>query len=218
MSDTATSPALDPRQDRRARRFARLWAGADRSIDDAIRPAKQALFADLPSTIVEIGSGLGPTFGYLRPGTRVIAFEPNHYFHDDLRARAVEHEIELELHGRPLDAELLGPESQQVVISTLVLCSVPDPAASLDDIWRVLAPGGRLLFIEHVISPPRTPRRVVQRLVRRPWMAIADGCDPCARTHEHLAASRFTIDDEHLEPFGSRFDPTNLTYWGVAGK
>ncbi len=217
-SSSATSAEPDPRADRRARRFAKLWASADDSVDTAIRPAKEVLFAELPQTVVEIGPGLGSTFPYLDAGTRVIAFEPNRWFHEELRHRAREHDLDLELHGTSLDVERLGTDSCDAVISTLVLCSVPDPAATIDDIWRVLVPGGRLLFVEHVAAPRWSPRRAIQHLVRRPWIAIADGCDPCAATHQHLDDSRFTIEESHLEPMGSRIDPTNLTYWGVARK
>ena len=106
--------------------------------------------------------------------------------------------------------------SEDLVISTLVLCSVPDPAATIEEIWRSLRPGGRLLFVEHVLAPRHSIRRAYQRAVRRPWKAIGDGCDSCADTVRHLQQSDFVVEDAHLEPFGSRLDPTNLVYWGTA--
>jgi ubiquinone/menaquinone biosynthesis C-methylase UbiE len=70
----------------------------------------------------------------------------------------------------PLDAG-----SVDTVISTLVLCTVPDPEAALAEIVRVLRPGGRLLFCEHVSSG--SPRRARwQHRLARPWAALADGC------------------------------------------
>jgi SAM-dependent methyltransferase len=206
------------RNDRRARRFARFWTSVDASIDEAIRPAKEALFVGLPNRVVEIGPGLGSTFAYLEPGTAVTAFEPNPHFHDALRDHASQHHLELDLRGSAMEDARLPDDSEDLVISTLVLCSVDDPAATIDEIWRVLRPGGRLVFIEHVIAPPRSLRRLVQRVIRRPWRAFCDGCDPCAITHDHLAASRFHLDQTHLEPFGSRLDPTNLVFWGTAAK
>lgn len=191
-------------------------SSVDDSIDETIRPAKDALFRDLPRRIVEIGPGLGSNFGYLDAGTRVIAFEPNIHFHPGLVARADEHGVDLDLRAGELTAEAVGPGSAEVVVSTLVLCSVPDPAATIDEIWRALRPGGRLLFVEHVVAARHSARRTYQRMVRRPWMAIGDGCDSCAGTVHHLQQSSFVVEDAHLEPFGSRLDPTNLTYWGTA--
>ena len=62
------------------------------------------------------------------------------------------------------------------VVSTLVLCSVSDPAAVLRGILRVLKPGGRFLFLEHVLAPPGTRLRRVQKALRPVWKLIADSC------------------------------------------
>jgi SAM-dependent methyltransferase len=58
-----------------------------------------------------------------------------------------------------------------------VLCSVPDVPAALAEIRRVLAPGGRLLFIEHVRGEPGTPLERWQNRLNRPWRAVARGCN-----------------------------------------
>jgi SAM-dependent methyltransferase len=61
-----------------------------------------------------------------------------------------------------------------------VLCTVGDPERALREIARVLAPGGRLLFIEHVRADEGTRLRRWQQRLRRPWAAVAGGCD-CTR-------------------------------------
>jgi SAM-dependent methyltransferase/RimJ/RimL family protein N-acetyltransferase len=119
-------------------------------LDWLMRSRKQRVFADLPDEIVELGSGVGANFRYLRPGTRVIAVEPNPAMHARLRARAARHEIELELRdvlGEQLD---LPDASTDMVMSSLVLCTVSDPAQVLAEVRRVLRPGGRYAFVEHV--------------------------------------------------------------------
>jgi SAM-dependent methyltransferase len=204
------------RNDRRARRFARVWRFIDAAADEQIRSAKAALLTDLPRQIVEVGPGRGANFAYFAKGTRVIALEPNPYFHDHLRSAAAARGIDLDLRAADVRASGLDDASQDLVVSTLVLCSVGDLDASLSEIHRILRPGGRLLFIEHVAAAPGTLQARYQRIVRRPWQALGDGCDPCAATVAALERSALTITDAHLERRGSNLDPTNLIYWGAA--
>ena len=212
------TPCCSERTGLRALGFAHLWRRIDADADAQIRPAKTALFSDLPREIVEIGPGCGANFPYFSAGTRVLAFEPNVYLHDDLRAAAARHGIELDLRASDLAAGRLPDGSQELVVSTLVLCSVRDPDATLAEIHRILRPDGRLLFIEHVAAAKGSRQARYQRLVRGAWRALADGCDPCARTAEALRASELTITSAKLERFGSNLDPTNLVYFGVAVK
>jgi ubiquinone/menaquinone biosynthesis C-methylase UbiE len=73
------------------------------------------------------------------------------------------------------DALPMEDGSIDTVVSTMVLCTVPDPEAALAEIRRVLRPDGRLLFCEHVRSDSQRRSRWQERLAR-PWQAFADGC------------------------------------------
>jgi ubiquinone/menaquinone biosynthesis C-methylase UbiE len=81
------------------------------------------------------------------------------------------------------------------VVSTLVLCSVHDLDASLAEIRRVLKPGGRFVFIEHVAAREGSALRRVQNWVRPLWSLLADGCRPNREIWQHLSAAGFV----HLE-------------------
>ncbi|MGO9727819.1 MAG: class I SAM-dependent methyltransferase [Streptosporangiaceae bacterium] len=157
-------------------------------LDWLMRSRKKRVFANLPDEIVELGPGVGANFRYLRPGIRVIAVEPNPAMHARLRARAASHEIGLELHdvvGEQLD---LPDASTDMVLSSLVLCTVSDPAQVLAEIRRVLRPGGRYAFVEHVGAKDRLVLRRIQRLVRRPWAWVFEGCS-CERDLAEVVAS-----------------------------
>jgi SAM-dependent methyltransferase len=152
---------------------------------------KRGLFADLPETVVEIGPGTGANLRYYRPGTKLIAVEPNPYMHIPLMTAARRHEIAVDL--RPEGAERIGlPDgSADAVVSTLVLCTVPDPAAAIREIMRILRPGGRLLFIEHVRADDHAGYAVTQRLLARPWHWLFEGCDVLRDTESELRAAGF---------------------------
>ena len=65
------------------------------------------------------------------------------------------------------------------VVTTTVLCSVPDIDAVLREVIRVLKPGGRFLFLEHVVDKKSGFRRFVQKTAPfTPWRYCSDGCNP----------------------------------------
>jgi SAM-dependent methyltransferase len=157
-----------------------FFTAFDRYLDGLLRPQKEALFRDLPPTVVELGPGVGANLRYLSPGSRLIAVEPNPAMHRRLRARAARAEVDVELHTVVAERLDLPDGSVDAVLSSLVLCSVSDPVAVLAEVRRVLRPGGRYLFVEHVAAPEGTALRRLQHAVRRPWGWAFEGCS-CER-------------------------------------
>jgi ubiquinone/menaquinone biosynthesis C-methylase UbiE len=112
-------------------------------------------------------------------------------------ARRSGHEFEF----RQASAESLPfPDASfDSVASTLTLCSVRNPALALDEIRRVLRPGGQLLFLEHVAAAAGSRLRRRQRLLR-PIFRCLVGCTPDRDTGSLLRAARFsTVEMEEFE-------------------
>ncbi|HVB45844.1 MAG TPA: class I SAM-dependent methyltransferase [Streptosporangiaceae bacterium] len=156
---------------------------------------KQALFNDLPDSVVEVGAGSGPNFRYYRPGTTVFAIEPNSHLHQSLRSSAERFHIDLSIIDGAAERLPLPDASTDAVICTLVLCTVPDQAAAIAEILRVLRPGGRLIFLEHVRAPQHTLGRWLQVLLHRPWRWLFEGCDLLRDTEAALRAAGFSCVD-----------------------
>jgi ubiquinone/menaquinone biosynthesis C-methylase UbiE len=152
---------------------------------------KARLFADLPKDIVEIGAGVGANFRYLQPGSRVVAYEPNVHMHDQLERVAADHGIVLEAHVAGAEAMDLPDESVDAVICTLVLCTVADVQRTLQQVRRVLRPGGRFICIEHVAAAPHTFIGRIQRWVHRPWAWFFEGCHTHRDTQALLEQAGF---------------------------
>ena len=186
------------------------------TVDEAIADAKDVSLRDLPPDIVEIGAGRGSNFARYAPGSRITVYEPNRFMHDALATRAAEHDLDLTAHAADLRDASLPTGSVDSVVSTLTLCSVPERAELVAEIRRVLRPGGRFHFVEHVAEPADTSRRRYQRIVRRPWSAVFDRCDTCADTDHVIAAAGFSHVDATIGHLGPALDPTARTYWGVA--
>jgi SAM-dependent methyltransferase len=152
---------------------------------------KRSLLSDPPDTIVEIGPGAGANFRYYPSGTRVIAIEPNEAQHARLRARAAEAGLEIELHGTRAEEMPLPDDSADLVVSTLVLCSVSDPNRVMSEVRRILRPEGRFVFIEHVAAPQESRLARVQKMLVRPWSFLFDGCHLDRRSGALVARSGF---------------------------
>jgi SAM-dependent methyltransferase len=198
----------------------RLNAALFRSVDWLVHrltgDRKRALFAGLPAVLVEIGPGTGANFRYYRPGTRVVALEPNPHMHGPLASAARRYGIELDLRTAPAEHTGLPDGVTAAVVSTLVLCTVPDQAAALREIRRVLRPGGRLLFVEHVRARPGSPLAAVQRAVARPWRWFFEGCDVGRDTAGALRAAGFSQIRLERYRLHSPFIPVNEQIVGAA--
>lgn len=158
--------------------FARLMACGDRAQHQMYSSYKRGLFADLEGTVVEIGPGTGVNFMYYPPGIRWIGLEPNVHMHEHLYRQMRGRKIDADLRATTLEEAQLPAGSADAVVSTLVLCSVSNLDAALQEIRRVLKPGGRFYFIEHVVEPRYFWRRLVQHSIRPAWQLLADGCRP----------------------------------------
>ena len=102
MTETAylarPEPVRDPHP-KRAWANAKFFESMDWYMHRRLGARKQALFADLPSHVVELGSGAGASLRYLPRGSSLVAVEPNLHAHDALRRTAARYGIDLEIRG-----------------------------------------------------------------------------------------------------------------------
>jgi SAM-dependent methyltransferase len=102
--------------------------------------------------------------------------------------------IPAHLVAAPAEALPFPDDTFDTAAATLVLCTIPDPVAAIDELARVLKPGGRLLFIEHVRAADPSNARWQDRL-EKPWRFLADGCHCNRDTEANLRASLFKVEE-----------------------
>lgn len=155
--------------------------------------------------VLEVGIGSGANLPYYasRKDIQLAAVDPNPEMLHYLKATCEEvgFPVEQVSWQQGVAEELpLQDSSQDVVISTLVLCSVADQRAAVSEIHRVLRPGGSFLFMEHVAHPLGTWSRSVQELVNPAWKYIADGCHVNRETWSVIKSAGFSsCDITHFE-------------------
>jgi len=149
--------------------------------------------------VVEIGSGTGLNFAYYPAGiVEVLATEPDPHMVKRLRKAAERAPVPIYIAEASADRLPIEGASVDVLVSTLVLCSVPDVPAALREARRVFKSDGRMLFYEHVRSrDPRLARK--QDRWRRPWGFFAAGCHPNRDTVGAIEAAGFLV--ERLDRF-----------------
>lgn len=171
------------------------WFTANESApgyEAVVEPYKRALMSDLSGTVLEIGAGTGANFAYYPRGIHWIGIEPNVFMHPRLLRTAREHGISGEVRSEVAERLPVEDASVDVVVSTLVMCSVSDQDSVLSEIRRVLRPGGRYLFMEHVAAPEHTREWWVQKLIKPIWSAVGDGCHPDRNTAEAIERAGFS--------------------------
>ncbi len=163
----------------RQRMFAWMYAQSESGDYEAfIAPFKRKLLGSLSGAVLEIGAGTGDNFAFYPPDVRWIGVEPNVYMHPHLLAAAKRSGISGELRTGVAEHLPADDQSLDAVVSTLVLCSVSDLTQVLHEIVRVLRPGGRFVFIEHVTAPHGSGLYYRQRLIKPAWKLFTAGCNP----------------------------------------
>jgi ubiquinone/menaquinone biosynthesis C-methylase UbiE len=178
------------------RAFAALY---DRSLkgteESGLREMRRELLSEARGRTIDIGAGTGANLGlYPETVAELVLGEPDRYMVRRLRRRLAETGERAQLVEAPAARLPFEDASFDTAVFTLVLCTVPDPAAALAEAARILKPDGRLLFLEHVRAEEPGLARWQDRL-ERPWRFFGDGCHCNRDTVATIEASPFTLEN-----------------------
>ncbi|MBI2821337.1 MAG: class I SAM-dependent methyltransferase [Acidobacteria bacterium] len=182
--------------------FAACYDTLNRAAENRVLGRLRAgLLAPLHGRVLEIGLGTGANLAYYPPEVEVIAIEPDPFMLRRAKGKLPASNCPL-VHLQRAGAEDLpfAGASFDHVVSTLVLCTVADPARALSEIGRVLRREGRLHFIEHVRAEGWLGR--LQDFVRPAWKRLAGGCIINRRTRELIESAGFQIETLEREQAG----------------
>jgi ubiquinone/menaquinone biosynthesis C-methylase UbiE len=163
-----------------------------------LRGMRRELLAGATGRVIELGAGTGANLElYPDAVAELVLAEPDPHMAKRLRAKLAASGRAAEVVEAPAERLPSADGSFDTAVATLVFCTIPDPRAALVEAARVLKPGGRLLFLEHVRSrDPRLARW--QDRFEKPWRFLGDGCHCNRDTVATIAASGFELGEvEH---------------------
>jgi SAM-dependent methyltransferase len=174
--------------------YDRGFQGAE---DAGLREMRAELLAQARGRVLELGAGTGLNLEHYPDSIASLTLvEPDPHMTKQLRERLAQsgRSAEVSVVEAPGEGLPFADGSFDTVAVTLVLCTVPDPETSLAEIKRVLAPGGQLLFLEHVRAHDPGLARWQDRL-EGPWKFLADGCRCNRDTVSAIDAAGFELGD-----------------------
>jgi ubiquinone/menaquinone biosynthesis C-methylase UbiE len=155
---------------------------------------RQTLLADASGRVLEVGGGTGANLPFYGPGVESLTItEPEPSMLRRLERRVREQSPDTKVLRAPAEDLPFEDNTFDVAVSTLVLCGVDDQARALGELRRVLRPGGRLIFIEHVRSDEPGLARWQDRL--NGLNKFVACCDCNRRTLDSIKAEGFEVTD-----------------------
>ena len=159
--------------------------------DDQLDDLERELVGRARGRVLEIGAGRGENFGALPPDVVWQGLEPDDVRREELARRAREWGHAAVAMAAGAESVPLPDGSIDVVVGTYVLCTVPDVRAALNELRRVLVPGGRMLFVEHVLAPRGWVLPLLQRAATPFTVHWCAGCHQNRDTLSRFAEAGF---------------------------
>ncbi|EFB24326.1 hypothetical protein PANDA_010534, partial [Ailuropoda melanoleuca] len=146
-------------------------------------------------SLLEVGCGTGANFKFYPPGCRVTCIDPNPNFEKFLIKSVAENrhlQFERFVVAAGENMSQVADGSVDVVVCTLVLCSVKSQEQMLQEVRRVLRPGGAFYFLEHVVAKSSSWNYFWQQILHPCWYMLFDGCHLTRESWKALERARFS--------------------------
>jgi len=166
----------------------------DLAMKDKAATARRSVLVPMATgSVLEIGIGSGLNLPFYSPSvTRLHGVDPSAELLSMVRKKIGRVSFAVDLTCQSAEQLPVDSGSIDTVVATWVLCSIPNPVVALREMKRALKPGGRLLFVEHGLSPDAKVQGW-QRRINPIWTRFAGGCNLNRKIDELIRSAGFSI-------------------------
>ncbi|NKE06049.1 class I SAM-dependent methyltransferase [Bacillus selenatarsenatis] len=159
-----------------------------------IASVRKKIGSGLEGTILEIGAGTGANFPYYSKEKveRLVSLEPNPDMLKQAKGRAKEFELPVEFHQGSAETLPFKDGEFDIVVATLVLCSVSEPDKVFKEVRRVCKKGGKIVLFEHVRTDSKS-LAFLQDVLTPAWKRLCDGCHLNRDTGSYMKGSGIEV-------------------------
>ena len=163
---------------------------------------------------VGIGSGLNIPFYKAHKVEHLWGLDPSAEMWSIAQKNAAQNHIDAEFIQSGAESIPLDNNSADTVVMTFTMCTISEVHSALDEIRRVLKPGGKLIFCEHGMAPDKSVQRWQNRL-NPVWNKLGGGCNLNRPIPHLLEQSGFKSRDMETM-YLPGWKPASFNYWGTA--
>ncbi len=188
--------------------------------DACLKEWRLELLKQVSGEVLEIGAGTGANIRlYSDKVNRLVLSEPDKHMRKRIKVQLDNHQLgHVSLTGGTAEKIEADDETFDYVVSSLVCCSVTNLKASLNEIKRVLKPGGGYVFMEHVAAANGTTRRRWQNIINPVWKTFMGNCHLNRETEQALVTEGFDIVQIERESMRKAPPIVRPTIRGIAKK
>jgi len=187
--------------------FATKYDSFMMDLEKEFYPIRQKLIEHLEGKILDVGSGTGVNFEHFHKNSTVIAVEPSPYMLEKALQKLPQKATISTYNFGVTDPQLediIAENSLDYIISTLVLCTIPNNELALKKFKKWLKPSGKLIVLEHIHAEKKS-RKILQNIINPVWRIVGDGCNLNRSTDVLIKEAGFKAENEHYFKRSLRF-------------